>query len=77
MRLITLNTLVFKVYGNLKAKQEQELKSSLDDIDDYYFNKIENLTEKIKHLESNNNSLSKKVLALEQFNSKLEKLKSG
>ena len=68
---------VYEVYGNLKAKREQDFKNYIDDLDDYCLEKFESLEKKIKSLETNNQLLSNKIATLEQFNSRLEKIEIG
>ena len=71
------NYSVYEVYGNLKAKQERDLRKDIDDLDDYCLYKFESLENKIKSLETNNQLLSNKIATLEQFNSRLEKNEIG
>ena len=71
------NYSVYEVYGNLKAKQERDLRKYIDDLDDYCLYKFESLENKIKSLETNNQLLSNKIATLEQFNSRLEKIEIG
>ncbi len=68
---------VYEVYGNLKAKREQDFKNYIDDLDDYCLEKFESLEKKIKSLETNNQLLSNKIATLEKFNSRLEKIEIG
>ena len=71
------NYSVYEVYGNLKAKQERDLRKYIDDLDDYCLSKFESLVKQIKHLETNNQLLSNRIATLEQFNSRLEKIEIG
>ena len=71
------NYSVYEVYGNLKAKQERDLRKYIDDLDDYCLSKFESLVKQIKHLETNNQLLSNRIAILEQFNSRLEKIEIG
>ena len=71
------NYSVYEVYGNLKAKQERDLRKDIDDLEDYCLDKIESLVEQIKNLETNNQLLSNRIATLEKFNSRLEKIEIG
>ena len=71
------NYSVYEVYGNLKAKQERDLRKYIDDLDDYCLSKFESLVKQIKHLETNNQLLSNRIATLEKFNSRLEKIEIG
>ena len=71
------NYSVYEVYGNLKAKREQDFKNDIDDLNDYCLEKFESLENKIKSLETNNQLIRNKIATLEQFNSRLEKIEIG
>ena len=71
------NYSVYEVYGNLKAKQEQDFKNDIDDLNDYCLEKFESLENKIKSLETNNQLISNRIATLEKFNSRLEKIEIG
>ena len=71
------NYSVYEVYGNLKAKQERDLRKYIDDLDDYCLSKFESLIKQISTLKTNNQLLSNRIATLEQFNSRLEKIEIG
>ena len=68
---------VFKVYGNLKAKRERDLRKDIVDLDDYCLSKFESLIKQINTLKTNNQLLNNRIATLEQFNSRLEKIEIG
>ena len=71
------NYSVYEVYGNLKAKQERDLRKYIDDLDDYCLSKFESLVKQINTLKTNNQLLNNRIATLEQFNSRLEKIEIG